>query len=344
MALNQYTGDDGAVIGYKPDLDYNKDRKTEYDQEAVQETSNTDITGEYIFSSAVSGFENNTPSKLLNDLGFVISNIQSIIQKFPEYFISKGYGDYDDISMLTAMIAAADEDGIQAYVDYHFKNIQGSIIPELMQNEYEALKRVQRIENRIKYLYYGNENGDTQSFKEIDDGFLEKIHKYESSGMGYKINYPMIAMDSMLNRSLSSYVFDVNKYSIIMGNIPKNSTEYSKNGSKNTVLSMFDDTVSALEARKKAFGMNQTVEILDKTLYNYYMQRQKLLDLYDLMGNSESKFLGRQVQNTQMQIEEAVKNVTRIVMGISTHLKEMSSLEEEKLYLMDIYEGLSYNL
>lgn len=342
MALNQYSGDDGAVIGYRPDLEYNKIQ--EYEPENKESLENTDQSGEITFPDVVSGFMENFPSKMFRDLKFVQDNIEELINKLPEYFISNGYGDYDDIAMLTALIAAKNDVEIDKFVDYHFNNIAGSIIPELMQNEYEALKRVRRIENRLKYLYYGDEKSEISVFEESDKAFMNKIRRYEAAGLQYKINYPLLAFDSMLNRSISAYAFDVNKYAITTANVPKKTTEYNKKGSKDIILGMFHENIEGLYARKKAFGINQSVEILDKTLYNYYMQRKKLYELHDLMGGTDSVFLGRKVQEAQSHVEDAVKNVTRIMMGIATHLKEMSSMEQEKFYLMDIYQGLSYNL
>lgn len=343
MSLNQLSGDDGAVIGYRPDLEYNKTRNAESDAGTGQDSKDTDQSGEFEFSSVISGFRENMPSKMLSDLKFVEDNISKIIEKLPEYFVSNGYRDYDDIAVLTALIAAQNDEEIDKFVGYHFNNILGSIIPELMQNEYFALKRVQRLENRLKYLYYGDEKAEIPSYEEMDAAFLDKIRRYESAGLSHKINYPVIAFDSMLNRSLSSYVFDINRYAISMGNIPKNTTEYSKNGSKDLISSMFQDNIYILNARKKAFGTNQSVEILDKTLYNYYMQRKRMYEIHDTMGETDSVFLGRKLQEAQSHVEDAIKNVTRIMMGISSHLKEMTSMEQEKFYLMDIYQGLSYN-
>lgn len=341
MSLNQYSGDDGAVIGYRPDLEYKKTRNNEPE---INTNLDTDQSGKFIFPDVVSGFRENLPSKMLSDLKFVEDNISSIIEKLPEYFISHGYQDYDDIAMLTALIAAENDSEIDKFVGFHFNNINGSIIPELMQNEYEALKRVKRLENRLKFLYYGQEKAENPDYEAIDAAYMDKIRRYEIAGLSHKVNYPALAFDSMLNRSISSYVFDINKYAINMSNIPKNAPEYSKNGSKDLILGMFEDDIKVLISRKTAFGRNQSVEILDKTLYNYYMQRQKLYELQDLMTGTESVFIGRKIQEAQMQTEYAIKNVTRIMMGIASHLKEMTVTEQEKYYLMDIYQGLSYNL
>lgn len=341
MSLNQYSGDDGAVIGYRPDLEYKKTRNNEPE---INTNLDTDQSGKFVFPDVISGFRENLPSKMLSDLKFVEDNISSIIEKLPEYFISHGYQDYDDIAMLTALIAAENDSEIDKFVDFHFNNINGSIIPELMQNEYEALKRIKRLENRLKFLYYGQEKTENPSYEAIDAAYMDKIRRYETAGLSHKVNYPVLAFDSMLNRSISSYVFDINKYAINMSNIPKNVPEYSKNGSKDLILGMFEDDIKVLISRKTAFGRNQSVEILDKTLYNYYMQRQKLYELQDLMGGTESVFIGRKIQEAQMQTEYAIKNVTRIMMGIASHLKEMTVTEQEKYYLMDIYQGLSYNL
>lgn len=341
MSLNQHSGDDGAIIGYRPDLEYKKTRNNEPE---INTNLDTDQSGKFVFPDVISGFRENLPSKMLSDLKFVEDNISSIIEKLPEYFISHGYQDYDDIAMLTALIAAENDSEIDKFVDFHFNNINGSIIPELMQNEYEALKRIKRLENRLKFLYYGQEKAENPSYEAIDAAYMDKIRRYETAGLSHKVNYPVLAFDSMLNRSISSYVFDINKYAINMSNIPKNAPEYSKNGSKDLILGMFEDDIKVLISRKTAFGRNQGVEILDKTLYNYYMQRQKLYELQDLMGGTESVFIGRKIQEAQMQTEYAIKNVTRIMMGIASHLKEMTVTEQEKYYLMDIYQGLSYNL
>ena len=82
---------------------------------------------------------------------------------------------------------------------------------------------------------------------------------------------------------------------------------------------------------------------MQKTLYNYYDKRKKLIDLYDLIDSSDSVYLKRKVEDYQNQIDEAIKDINKAFVGNQIYLAEKEKLEQEKHYLLNIYAQLNYN-
>ena len=96
--------------------------------------------------------------------------------------------------------------------------------------------------------------------------------------------------------------------------------------------------------RQIIYDEQQSVEIMQKTLYNYYSKRQEMIELYDLLDNNQSSvFIGQRVQNYQQQLDDAITNVNRSFVGNQYFLSEMVKLEREKYFLKNIYSSFNYN-
>ena len=111
----------------------------------------------------------------------------------------------------------------------------------------------------------------------------------------------------------------------------------------NSEEQLFNEVNEELDYRRASYNPEQSVEIMQKTLYNYYDKRKKLIDLYDLIDLSDSTYLKRKVSVYQNEIDEAIKNINRSFVGNQIYLEEKIKLEQEKHYLLDIYAQLNYN-
>ena len=108
---------------------------------------------------------------------------------------------------------------------------------------------------------------------------------------------------------------------------------------------MFDEVNEEIDYRKGSYNPQQSVEIMEKTLYNYYSKRRETMDLYELYNdNKDSIFIGTKVQNYQEQINDALTNINRAFLGNQYYLSEIVKLEREKYYLKNIYANFNYNL
>ena len=341
MGINQLS-DDGAVIGYQPNLHYDKGKKTNYVQ--AQNGSGDPSVSQIVenHTACFGSFVNNTPSKTLGVLDFVTNSMQKTIDKLSKSFHQGKWNQYNDISTLLTAMENGDKELIREFVDFHKYNIQGDIVPELMETVYKTKERLETIKTTLKELYYGNANIAKEEYEEIDMAYVEKIRQYENAGEFCKINYAAISYDSTLNCSISNYAYSANKKCIAIAGIVKKTDNKTSNESMlPTVEKLYKEVNHDIKSREDSYELQQNVEIVQKTLYNYYNKRQELINLYDLLGDSESTYLSRKTSSYQSCVDEAISNVNRTFIGNQSYLSELEKIESEKHFLLNIYSDLS---
>lgn len=340
MPINQLN-DDGAVIGYKPDLQYKKDRTV---ASSNTDTARTNYSGSITYTDTFSGFKDNCPSQALSDIAYVTENLKKLVDKLAKAFKNGNWDKYNDISTLLSAVENNSNEYIQDFVDYHHGIITGSIVPELIQDIHDTQTRMDTLDKIIKELYYGDENISLDEAKEIDESYISKMESYEASDDKAKINYMAISYDSIISRSVSMYAFNINKKSITVADIVTKKDDTAVNPSKASLIQqLFNEVNEELDYRRANYNPEQSVEIMQKTLYNYYDKRKNLIDLYDLIDSSDSTYLKRKVSDYQDQVNEAIKDINRAFVGNQIYLTEKSNLEQEKHYLLEIYAQLNYN-
>ena len=343
MDINQLK-DDGAVIGYRPNLQYNKDIKSEK-AEGAKQSSATDYSGKVTYSETINSFKNNLPSTSLKNIDYVLENMKLLIDKLASSFETGNWKQYGEISSLLSAIENNDEEYITNFIEYHKNNITGSIVPELIGLIHNSTQRLQILSNVLKELYYGNTNLSTDEANQIDTAYLNKVKAYETGGNASKINYLALSYDSILNRSVSMYTFGANEQVIDIADIILISDNASTDSSKeNLVQKLFNENNQDINYRQTTYDEQQSVEIMQKTLYNYYSKRQEMIELYDLLNtNSNSILIGQRIQNYQQQFDDAITNINRSFVGNQYFLSEMVKLEREKYFLKNIYASFNYN-
>lgn len=340
MPINQLN-DDGAVIGYKPDLQYKKDRTVASNN---TDTARTNYSGSITYTDTFSGFKDNCPSQALTDIAYVTENLKKLVDKLAKAFKNGNWDKYNDISTLLSAVENNSNEYIQDFVDYHHGIITGSIVPELIQDIHDTQTRMDTLDKIIKELYYGDENISLDEAKEIDESYISKMESYEASDDKAKINYMALSYDSIISRSVSMYAFNINKKSITVADIVTKKDDTAVNPSKASLIQqLFNEVNEELDYRRASYNPEQSVEIMQKTLYNYYDKRKNLIDLYDLIDSSDSTYLKRKVSDYQDQVDEAIKDINRAFVGNQIYLTEKSNLEQEKHYLLEIYAQLNYN-
>lgn len=344
MAINQLE-DDGAVIGYKPTLQYKKENNINTDTEDKKSSSTTNYSGKIKYSNALNSFSNNTPSIALNNIDYTMENMKLLIDKLASAFKNGNWNQYGEISSLLSAIESNNQEYISNFIDYHKNNITGSIVPELIGEIYNTKQRLKTLSNILKELYYGNSHITTEEAKEIDKAYLQKLQSYETSNEVAKINYLTLSYDSILNRSVNMYSFSANEQIINIADVIVASDDSSTDSSKSSIIQkLFSEVNDELNCRKKSYNEQQSVEIMQKTLYNYYSKRQEILDLYDLFSeNKDSVFIGNKILSCQKQVNDAITNINKTFAGNQYYLSEMAKLEREKHFLMNIYASFNYN-
>jgi hypothetical protein len=345
MGINQLT-DDGAVIGYKPTLEYVKKSKSNVKAEdETKKSSATDYSGKVKYSETLKSFKNNLPSTALSNIDYVTQNMRLLIDKLASSFKNGNWNQYGEISSLLSAVESNNEEYINNFIKYHHDKITGSIAPELIGLIHNTEQRLQILGDVLKELYYGQSSITTEEAKEIDKAYIQKLQSYEKSGDKAKINYLALSCDSTLNRSVSMYAFSANQQAIDIADVVTSSDSSSTSSSKSHLIqNMFEEVNNEIDYRKGSYDDQQSVEIMQKTLYNYYNKRQEIIDLYDLFNeNKESVFIGNRISSYSEQVNDAVANVNRTFVGNQYFLSEMAKLELEKHFLMNIYATFNYN-
>ena len=339
--------DDGAVIGYKPTLEYNKksNNNNTSEKEEQSSSSDTDYSGNITYSQTLTNFKNNLPSTALSNLDFAIESMKSLIDTLSHSFKKGNWGEYSNISSLINAVDNNNKEYIDAFINAHKYNIGGSIIPELIGNIYDSKERLEALQAILKELYYGDENLPTEKAIEYDNVHVHRLEKYEQSDSS-KINYLAIMYDARLNRSVSIHAFDTNDKAISLSDIIYSNDNSKGNASQySLVKKLYDEVNDEIDYRSASYDNQQSIEIMKKTLYNYYSKRQEIMDLYDLFNdNPESVFIGNKIGEYKTAMNDAVKSINSTFIGHQFHLGEISNLEEEKYHLMNIYASFSGNL
>lgn len=344
MNVNQLN-DDGAVIGYNPILEYKKETNNSVEP-GEQTNSSGNSQSNYKYSDTLNGFLENTPGKTINNLENTMKNITFLIDSLSKSFNNGNWNQYGQISSLLSAIESDNQEYIQKFVEYHRNFISGSIIPELIKELYDEKVRIRTLRDVLSTLYYGKSNYTLEEIKEKDESYTKQLRSFEESGDINKINYVAITYDSMVNRSTSLYSFTVNEKVISIADVINQKDNSSTNMSRYmSIKNLYDEINDEINYRRASYDKEQSVEIMGKTLYNYYNKRQALLEVYDLFNeNPDSIFFGRKIEDFQEELNNAVINVNRAFVGNQFYLNEIANLEKEKKILMDIYETLNYNL
>lgn len=338
--------DEGSVIGYKPKLEYNKEINNQSEAKSKNLASeSTDMTGNIEYSHALSDFQDNMPSKMLEVLDMVMDNIDSLISKISPLFSGGKQSDYGDIAGLLTSLQYGNTDFSKKFINYHFKEISGSHIPELISELFNTGQRLDVLSSTIKELFYGNPNITTEETVEKDNAMLKNMQSYEVSGDIQKINYAAVAYDSLVGRSTIVYGYTLNKAVIRLSDILLQKDSNCVNPSKmDDIKSLFEEVNNEIEYRKHVYNEQQNVEIMKKTLYNYYERRSELMTLYDLFSSSKNSIMfGTRVSRKQADVRYSIEEIAKTYMGNQFYIGELTDLEQEKFFLRDIYAGFNYN-
>lgn len=365
---------DSNVIGYQPNLEYKKPRT------AVGEAITSDDTTAYdpekdttLYTKTLNGFAENMPSNVLQDIDYVLKNVNRLKKKLAERFKEeqalldnpfykspsnltdteiilnnakpdKVYNPYNDINKLINAGETGNTNFTQQFED-QYNSITGSVIPALINKLAKIEEKLNNLKTNFTNIYYGAPNYTYQEARDTDASYIKDMRLRERDGTNGEINYLTISFDSLLNKIVSYAVYQDNKSAIKVAKvIDSHEDTQATSNDMNILTDMFDEVERELDIRSRGYSRNEDIKLIQKSMYNYYEQRKRLNDVYNLYRqNPESKFLGRKVTEYSNKLDDAVKNVARVLMYNQNYINQITNLEKQKYNLQRISRTTSSN-
>ena len=256
----------------------------------------------------------------------------------------KSYNPYNDINKLINAGENGNTDFTQQF-ENQYNNITGTVIPALINQLNYIETKLSNLNTNFKDVYYGKPNISIPEAQSIDKAYVDNMRLMERNGTNGKINYLTISFDAILNKLISFTVFQDNKSAIKCAKVIDSHEDAQATTNDMKILKeMFAETEKELDIRSRGYMRNKDLELIQKSIYNYYEKRKNLNDVYNLyQKNPESKFLGRKVTEYTAKLNDAVKNVSRVLMYNQNYLNQITVLEKQKYNLQKLSRSTSSN-
>ena len=365
---------DGNIIGYQPTLKYEKQRtatgKAITSQEDINYDPEKDTT---LYSKTLNGFAENTPSSILADINNVLKNINrlksNLAQKFNEdqaVFLNPfyksdsnisdteiilnnarpgtSYNPYNDINKLVEAENTGNESFSNEFEE-RYNSVYGSVIPSLLNKLTFIENKLNALSTVFKQIYYNNPNISLEEARNYDISYVSDMKLRERQGKNTGINYLTLSFDGILNKTVSMCTYQDNKSAIKVAKVIDSHDESQATvNDMDIVKKLFDDIEKQLDLRSRGYMRNENLELIQKSIYNYYEKRKQLNDLYTLYRqNPNSKLLARKTQEYSNELNNAIKNVAKVLLYNQNYLEKVTILEKQKYDLQKLFRSTSSN-
>ena len=365
---------DGNIIGYQPTLKYEKQRtatgKAITSQEDINYDPEKDTT---LYSKTLNGFAENTPSSILADINNVLKNINrlksNLAQKFNEdqaVFLNPfyksdsnisdteiilnnarpgtSYNPYNDINKLVEAENTGNESFSNEFEE-RYNSVYGSVIPSLLNKLTFIENKLNALSTVFKQIYYNNPNISLEEARNYDISYVSDMKLRERQGKNTGINYLTLSFDGILNKTVSMCTYQDNKSAIKVAKVIDSHDESQATvNDMDIVKKLFDDIEKQLDLRSRGYMRNENLELIQKSMYNYYEKRKQLNDLYTLYRqNPNSKLLARKTQEYSNELNNAIKNVAKVLLYNQNYLEKVTILEKQKYDLQKLFRSTSSN-
>ena len=220
--------DSGAVIGYKPNLEYkknidgesklyknsnskkNKQEENYYDENGnlvvpdehnprkyvLSENINNEFTQLAPFSKTLKSFIKNSPGKTIDNLISTSKFISDIITRLSDEFNNNQDNDtkYDKLCNIEGLINginSGDKDYVDNFVNKYKNDIKLSQIPEMIYHLQNLVNDIDKTMSYLKKLYYGDVNIEPNKYKMADDDLIDRLKAQEKTAKSNN-NFPNI--------------------------------------------------------------------------------------------------------------------------------------------------------
>lgn len=341
MEIKDQLIDSGAVIGYRPDLKYEKSNH-------VNE-SNIDITNEYVnnnnsYTNTIQSYLDNQPSLVISNISDNIVSINEIIDRLSEAFNENEYDKYSNIETFIEAIENGNTVYANEFLEYHKTDISKNQIPEIIQILEIEKERLNIFNETLKILYYGTSNITDEECKTKDDDIISVLTQKDKNGKG--INYLTLSYDSILNKSINTYSSKIDGACIQL-----EEAAYAEDDSNMTnsillpmVERLFNEVDDEINARTASYDIQQSVDTTRKALYNYYIKRSELNQFYNIVAESspDGSYLLSKISSFENNLDNAIEDITRTTLGNVYYIESLSNLMTEKKQLRSLYATISY--
>lgn len=384
---------DSNVIGYKPKLEYTKERTATGEIIEGEEEEVVDLEAdESLYSKTLNGFAENLPSNVIDDIHYVLNNIkrlkgnlakrfneeQAVLQN-PYYNVNnenisssssgiqgrngitsgltdseiilnnsntgRSYNPYNDINTLIDAGQAHDTSYTSSFEE-QYDTVHGSVIPALINQLTDIENKLISLEDSFKQIYYNDPKITLDDAKSSDKSYVSELKLRERKNDTAGINYMALHYDSLLNKTISINTFKDNKKAIKVAKVIDSQEEVQATINDMDIINkLFDDIQEQLDLRSRGVMRQNDLDLIQKSLYNYYEKRKYLNDLYTLRQKDKgSKFLGRKVDIYAQNLEESIKEVNKVLMYNQNNIDKITTLEKEKYNVQKIYRSTSSNM
>lgn len=366
---------DSNVIGYQPTLKYSKNRTaTGKAIISSNESANYDPEKDTaLYSKTLNGFAENMPSNVIADITNVLKNINrlkaNLAKKFNEdqavflnpFYKSNSnisdteiilnnarpgtsYNPYNDINKLVEAENTGNESFSNEFED-RYNSLSGSVIPSLLNKLTHIETKLTTLSSVFKQIYYNNCNISLEEARNEDISYISDMKLRERQGKNSGINYLTVSFDGILNKTVSICTYQDNKSAIKVAKVIDSHDESQATiNDMDIVKKLFDDVEKQLDLRSRGYMRNENLELIQKSMYNYYEKRKQLNDLYTLYRNNpNSKLLARKTQEYSVELNNAIKNIAKVLLYNQNYLEKITIYEKQKYDLQKLFRSTSSN-
>lgn len=341
MEIKDQLTDSGAVIGYRPDLKYEKINEPEKSDISV---INNYINNNDSYTNTIQSYLDNQPNLIISNINDNIISINDIIDRLAEAFNKKEYNEYSNIESFIDAIENGNTVYANDFLEYHKTDISKSQIPEIIQVLEREKERLNIFNETLKTLYYGTSNITDEECKQKDNEISSVLIQKDKQGKG--INYLTLSYDSVLNKSINTYSSKIDEACILLEEVAY--TEDNNDMTNSILLPMierlFKETDDEINARSSSYDIQQSVDTTRKALYNYYIKRNDLNQFYNIVTESsnEGSYLLSKISLFENELDSAIEEINRTILGNAYYIKSLSNLMTEKQQLRSLYATISY--
>lgn len=347
MKYTDQLRDDGAVIGYKPNL---KLSKTEQSADTVQQQNNETITllTQYAtdysqYSKTIQGYLQNTPVIVLENIHQVQSTISGIKERLIKEYNSKKYTQFDDLDNFLYSIKNKTEYAIEVLEATDV--IDGDIIPQILKIVSDEEDFISNLEQTVKKLYYGSSDISESEQAVIDAELTKMVTSNDLAGVGN--NYLALAKDGQLNKTICIFTDYIDGAILKLENCAYITTQESISNPdlKDSVTILYNDTKAEQDKTTKVYEeQHKALDTCKKSLYNYYDKRNKMNQYYTLLlsGSSNSEYLSSKIHSFIHKTDKAIEELTKTLLSNVNYVASMDEYLSEKQRLNLLSTTISY--
>lgn len=340
MDIKDQLTDSGAVIGYRPDLKY---QKTNTSETTVINTTDY-INNNSSYTNTIQSYLDNQPNLVISNINDNIISINDIIDRLSEAFNKNEYNKYSNIESFIDAIENGNTIYANDFLKYHKSDISKSQIPEIVQILETEKERLNVFNDTLKTLYYGTSNITDEECKKKDAEIASVLTQKDKQGSG--INYLTLSYDSILNKSINTYSSKIDSACIQLEEVAYIEDDNNMNNSilLPMIERLFNEVDDEINARTDTYDIQQSIDTTKKALYNYYIKRKDLNQFYNTVTEtcSEGSYLISKINLFENELDNALEDINRTTLGNVYYTNSITDLMTEKQQLRSVYATISY--